>query len=645
MRRRRQNSRNKEAGGRMDRYIGRRLEGRYEILELIGVGGMANVYKGRDTIENRTVAIKLLREEFLNNEEFLRRFKTESKAMTVLSHPNIVKVYDVSFSDKINSIVMELIEGITLKEYIEQQGVLTWKETLYFTVQILRALQHAHDRGIVHRDIKPHNVMLLPDGTIKVTDFGIARFARSEIKTLTDRAIGSVHYISPEQARGSHTDARTDIYSVGVMLFEMLTGRLPFEADSPVSVAIKQIQTQPLQPRSINPQIPAGLEDITMRAMRKDINRRYQSAAEMLRCLDEFKRDPSLRFDSGAGKKGRQGTDFDDEDPPEKRTPVVAILSGITFAFVLASMVFIFFMVRMNNPFATVEDVVVPTLTDLKYETVQKSNRYSDFTIRLESNDFNDDYPKGVIFEQDPKPNRKVKVGSVIKVKVSSGPRQVLIQEYSGQDAMSVIAKLTELGLEVTERQEFNATVPEGSVIRTDPPRNTQVASGSAITVYISLGAENKYVDVPDILGFNIEDARAILQGYQLKIGTITTSPDSDMPGGTVLAQDPPSTSKLEQGSGVNVVVSEGDITVPRLVAQVLLPDTDELTELQAVLDGNVVHTDSKIPSEVRIWRITLEGSGISQLKVYVGGKLYQEFEVDFYSKTYSMTVDNSDSF
>ena len=280
----------------MDKYLGKRLDGRYEITELIGVGGMANVYKARDVIENRVVAVKILREEYLDNEEFLRRFKNESKAIAVLSHPNIVKVYDVSFSDRMQSIVMEYIDGITLKEYIEQQGALSWKEAVHFTVQILRALQHAHDKGIVHRDVKPQNIMLLSDGTIKITDFGIARFSRSETKTLTDRAIGSVHYISPEQAQGETTDARPDIYSVGVMLFEMLTGRLPFEAENAISVAMKQIQSAPIRPRSINPAIPEGLEEITMRAMQKDLSQRYQSAAEMLRDIDEFKRNPTILF-------------------------------------------------------------------------------------------------------------------------------------------------------------------------------------------------------------------------------------------------------------------------------------------------------------------------------------------------------------
>ena len=236
----------------MDNYVGKRLDGRYELQEVIGVGGMAVVYKAYDNIDDRTVAVKILKDEFLASEEFRRRFKNESKAIAVLSHPNIVKVYDVSYGDKLQYIVMEYVEGITLKEYIEQQGVISWKETVHFTTQILRALQHAHDKGIVHRDIKPQNIMLLENGTIKVTDFGIARFSRSETRTMTDTAIGSVHYISPEQARGDITDDKSDIYSVGVVMYEMLTGQLPFQSDNSVSVAIMQLQTDPVKPREIN---------------------------------------------------------------------------------------------------------------------------------------------------------------------------------------------------------------------------------------------------------------------------------------------------------------------------------------------------------------------------------------------------------
>ena len=280
----------------MDKYIGKRLDGRYEIKEIIGVGGMAVVYKAYDNIDDRMVAVKILKEELLADDDLRRRFKNESKAIAVLSHPNIVKVYDVSFGDRLQYLVMEYIDGITLKEYIAQQKVIGWKDALHFTVQILRALQHAHDKGIVHRDIKPQNIMLLSDGTIKVTDFGIARFARNEQRTMTDKAIGSVHYISPEQARGDVTDAKSDIYSVGVLLYEMLTGRLPFEADSAVSVAIMQMQSTPKMPREINPEIPEGLEEITIKAMQKEPKMRYQSAAEMLADIERFKLDPDIDF-------------------------------------------------------------------------------------------------------------------------------------------------------------------------------------------------------------------------------------------------------------------------------------------------------------------------------------------------------------
>ena len=281
----------------MDKFVGKRLDGRYEIKEIIGVGGMAVVYKAFDNQENRVVAVKILKEEFISNEEFVRRFKNESKAIAMLSHPNIVKVYDVSFGDLIQYIVMEYIDGITLKEYIEREGSLRWKDAVHFTIQILKGLQHAHDKGIVHRDVKPQNIMVLPDGTIKVTDFGIARFARSEQRTITDKAIGSVHYISPEQARGERTDEKTDIYSVGVILYEMLTGRLPFQAESAVSVAIMQLQREPQLPTEINGSIPLGLEQITMHAMQKSPERRYQSASEMLCDLGAFRKDPSITFD------------------------------------------------------------------------------------------------------------------------------------------------------------------------------------------------------------------------------------------------------------------------------------------------------------------------------------------------------------
>ena len=305
----------------MDKYTGKKLDGRYEIRELIGVGGMANVYHCYDTIDAREVAIKILKDEFLDNEDFIRRFKNESKAIAVLNHPNIVRVYDVSFGDMIQYIVMEYIDGITLKEYIDMQGVLDWKETVHLTTQILKALQHAHENGIVHRDIKPHNIMLLQDGTIKVTDFGIARFSSNATRTMTEQAIGSVHYIAPEQARGEKTDGKTDIYSVGVMMYEMLTGKLPFDGDSAVSVALMQLQANAKRPREINPDIPEGLEEITMKAMQKNPNNRYRSAVEMLSDIERFRLNPGIRFNYRyAAEKKQHNPD------PQRKQPFFSIL-------------------------------------------------------------------------------------------------------------------------------------------------------------------------------------------------------------------------------------------------------------------------------------------------------------------------------
>ena len=280
----------------MDKFIGKRLDGKYEIHNLVGMGGMAYVYRAYDRVEDRWVAIKILKEEFSDNSDFLRRFRNEAKAITLLSHPNIVEVYDVSFGDRLQYIVMEYIDGITLKQYIEQEGVIRWDEAVHFTIQILLALEHAHEKGIIHRDIKPQNVMLLQNGTIKVTDFGIARFSQSETQTMTDKAIGSVHYIAPEQARGDYITNKADIYSVGVMLYEMLTGQLPFVADSAVSVALMQLQAKPVMPRELNPNLARGLEQITMKAMEKNPVDRFQSAGEMLDDIAQFRRNPGMVF-------------------------------------------------------------------------------------------------------------------------------------------------------------------------------------------------------------------------------------------------------------------------------------------------------------------------------------------------------------
>ena len=280
----------------MDQYIGRLLDDRYEILEIIGTGGMAVVYKARDHRLNRLVAVKILKDEFARDEEFRRRFRAEGEAVAMLSHPNIVQVYDVSASDSANYIVMELIDGISLKQYMEKKGVLNWKETLHFAMQIAKGLEHAHSRGIIHRDIKPHNVMVLKNGSVKVMDFGIAR-VMSKSNTLTKEALGSVHYISPEQAKGGHTDNRSDIYSLAVVMYEMMTGRPPYDGESPVAVAIQHINGGAPLPSTLNPNIPRGLEQIIMKGMALEVNDRYVSATEMLHDMEEFRQNPDMIFD------------------------------------------------------------------------------------------------------------------------------------------------------------------------------------------------------------------------------------------------------------------------------------------------------------------------------------------------------------
>ncbi|MDD6431467.1 MAG: Stk1 family PASTA domain-containing Ser/Thr kinase, partial [Ruminococcus sp.] len=392
----------------MDNYIGKRLDGRYEITELIGQGGMANVYKATDVLDNRIVAVKILKREFSESDEFLRRFRNESKAIAVLSHPNIVKIYDMGFSEKLQYIVMEYIDGITLKEYIDSERVLNWKDAVHFIIQILRALQHAHNRGIVHRDIKPQNIMLLTDGTIKVMDFGIAKFAREESMTATDQAIGTVHYISPEQARGDVTDEKSDIYSVGVMFYEMLTGQKPFDTDNPVSIAVMHIKNIPVRPRDINPNIPSGLEEIIMHAMEKDAENRYQTASDMIRDIEAFKQNNQIIFgyysvplvQQRAAENGRmqygmpsqqpvaamqpqqqpeylpeepdddeddyEEPDDYDEPEPKQKSLVVPILTAVTVVVIVVAAVFI--VALLTNPNLLRKSVEVPNLIGMTYD-------------------------------------------------------------------------------------------------------------------------------------------------------------------------------------------------------------------------------------------------------------------------------------
>ncbi len=722
----------------MDKFIGKRLDGRYEIQEMIGVGGMANVYKAVDIFDEKIVAVKILREEYMASEQFTRMFQNESKAIAVLSHPNIVKVYDVIFTDRVQSIVMEYIDGITLKEYIDQQKVLRWKEAVYFTTQMLRALNHAHSKGIVHRDIKPHNIMLLSDGTVKMMDFGIARFARSEARTTSDKAIGSVHYISPEQAQGGGIDGKSDIYSVGIVLFEMLTGQLPFEAESPVSVAIKQIQSQPVLPSSLNPSIPKGLEEITMKAMEKDPARRYRSASEMLADIDAFKQNPSIHFsyqqmesddpdpravESARQSQSRRQRSYSQElerrrmeEQEQSRTgsrsrakPALAsegvygfgdkavkgesglesrqerrlreetegrerrkkemesrsvpykpveevriqshalpVLGGIALAFVVATAIFIFTLLYYNDPFSRTPETNMPNLVGLNYEEIKDSPEYQYIEMVVDGEPaYHEQYGRGVIYDQLPLAGKSIKEGAVVKVKVSSGTKLISLPSYTREEATEVYNRLHDLGLEYTALDVNDDSVPKGYVVRTVPEAGASVPAGQVVTVYVSLGSDKQMVEVPKLVGLNITNAQAMLESFNLKLGNISPVENSDKPEGTVIAQNPMDGTQLLEGSTVDLNVSRGGsgASTSRILTISLPSSIDEICTVQVTQDGVEKHRELLNPQEVGNWKVSFTGEGISNIKVLIDNKLYQEFSLDFENNTYKVLTDNKDSF
>ncbi len=593
----------------MDKYIGKRLDGRYEIKEIIGVGGMAYVYKAYDNIDDRVVAVKILKEEFLANEEFTRRFKNESKAIAILSHPNIVRVYDVSFGEKLQYIVMEYIDGITLKEYIDQKKALPWKETVHFTVQVLRALQHAHDKGIVHRDIKPQNIMLLSDGTIKVTDFGIAQFSRNEIRTDSERAIGSVHYISPEQASGAITDEKADIYSLGVMLYEMLTGKLPFEADNAVSVAIMQMQSTPKMPREINTSIPEGLEEITMKAMQKDPSKRYQSAAEMLYDIDEFKRNPSIHFEYKYVFVDETPTRFvetiakvrekekpiveeeAEEEVVRRRFPVLPVLAAITAALVLIALfglAFWLFGNIMNNNGTTDDSIKIPNLVGKQF--VDEESFLAEYpelaTINIQvSRQWDEDFEANAIIETDPKAKEKLQDGDTLKITISRGPHLVQVPEVAeGEDKDVYISRLKNAGFAVLE-ESMSSKQEKGTVVRTQPAYPEMIAYGGTVTVFYSDGEGDTETTklVPNVDYMTEEDARAALEAEGFVVGNVLVKNHAEYEAGRVFEQTPAANTEILVGSTVDLVVSTGlrDVTIP-----LPLPDNNALVSIEVYIDA-----------------------------------------------------------
>lgn len=666
----------------MDKYIGKRLDGRYEIHELLGVGGMAYVYKAYDNIEKRWVAIKILKEELAGNSDFLRRFRNESKAIAVLSHPNIVKVYDVSFGDRIQYIVMEYIDGITLKQYIEQQGEIKWREALYFTVQILRALQHAHEKGIIHRDIKPQNIMLLEDGTIKVTDFGIARFSQAETQTMTDKAIGSVHYIAPEQARGGYINDKADIYSVGVMLYEMLTGQLPFVADNAVSVAIMQMQAEPTPPSRINPSIPKGLEEITMHAMEKNPAQRFPSAADMLEDVERFRRNPEIVFHYGeqvdrayagtsadiygnvqqnaAPQKYNDNYEYEEEYVRSQNSNRASkIILGIVAAVVVVAVIvggiylvkrkgansgsgFLSFLPGFSTSSTTSDEIVLPNFVGRIYASdIEGNSEYADLTFEITYGNVPSKQP-GEVLRQTPAAGMTVKKGKTVSLTVNGEAEQVVVEDVKGYKQQDAYDALKALNLSPKIQAVADDDTAVGYVVKTDPAAGSTVSTGTTVTIYVSSGPSKESAVIPNIVGYQYSAAKEKLEAAGFVV-TAEYDDESDKDENTVLSVSPNEGEKAKKGSVVTVTVSSGKGAQKDVYYDIPLPGgvSDDLT-MKIYVDGTLIETRTVNPSTSPYSNMTFTGKGRANLVITLNDQQYITAEIDYTTQSINVTSQQS---
>lgn len=595
----------------MDQYIGKFLDDRYEILDVLGTGGMAVVYKAKCHRLNRMVAIKILKEDLAEDAEIRGRFHDESQAVAKLSHPNIVNVFDVNQSEGVEYIVMELIEGITLKQYMKKRGSsLNWREALHFTVQILQALRHAHSRGIIHRDIKPQNIMVLRDGSVKVADFGIARITDSQ-RTMTQEALGSVHYISPEQARGSVIDARSDLYSAGVVLYEMLTGTLPYKGDSPVAVALQHVNSVPKPPRAVNPDIPLGMEQITKKAMAPNRDLRYDDADAMLADLDAFRKNPEIDF-GYSDPWVLEGKIEEDEptqihsavlvteediqkrkaeqlrakrpepvvtepEPPKEIEPEesgrrrTAVMAGTVIAIVVVVGLIIFMLWKLilSGVFSSGETYIVPNLTGKEYTEAVSAIANDEelkghFTITIsEEKAYSSEYKPGQIIKQDPVADTKTKSDvTEITVTLCSEEEEEADIKYMpnivGKRYQDWTQSLhDDYGVVVNYRPEYSDKYDKDLIISTDPEAGTQLTEGQTVNLCISKGKEIKTVTMVSLTGMTRAQAESAIQKLNLKVGSVV-SVNSDEDKGKVVFQSVKQGAEVEIGTKVNIQISKG---------------------------------------------------------------------------------------
>ncbi|CDC07411.1 serine/threonine protein kinase with PASTA sensor(S) [Clostridium sp. CAG:343] len=551
---------------------GKLLGNRYEIIEKIGNGGMATVYKATDKVLKRNVAVKILRDEFTTDDEFIKRFEVEAQSAARLTHPNIVSIYDVGVDGNLYYIVMELIQGKTLKEIIvKEKGPLPWKWSINVSIQIASALEMAHRNNIIHRDIKPHNIIITEDGVAKVTDFGIAKAVSNSTITAFGTTIGSVHYFSPEHARGGFTDAKSDLYSLGVVMYEMVTGRVPFDADTPVSVALKHMQEEPVEPIELNPNLPIAVNKIIMRALQKDTTLRYQTASEMLVDLKKSLKDPEGDFveeleydptaktqviDTNAYRDNKQTKNSSGKKDGKFKTFVkthkgLSIFIGLLLLFVL-SLGGTMLVLNLTNP----PEIAMPNVVGLSKEEAQKEIENVKLKFEIEKEEYNKDVPEGFIISQDPtymEKFNKVKQGSTVKVVVSKGEEKTTVPKVVGMEKDKAVKALEDAKLKVEIVEESSKKVQEGYVISQETSPDTEAFAGDTIKIHVSTGVEK--ATVPDVIGKSQADAKKTLEAQGFVVA-VTTSEDSSKENGIVLKQSLDSGKTVEKGSTVTITVN-----------------------------------------------------------------------------------------
>lgn len=658
---------------------------RYKIQEKIGNGGMATVYKALDQILNRYVAVKVLREEFTTDEEFIKRFNAEAQSAARLIHPNIVSVYDVGQEYNIYYIVMELIQGKTLKQIIEEDGHLSWKWAVNIAIQIASALEMAHKNNIIHRDIKPHNIMITEDGVAKVTDFGIAKAVSNSTITAFGTTLGSVHYFSPEHARGGYTDSKSDLYSLGVVMYEMVTGKVPFDADTPVSIALKHMQEEPVPPIKVNKEIPFAVNQIILKAMKKDPNERYQNASEMIKDLnialkrpeggfveernfeDSFtRRIPTVNVSDN--RNGNVKSDNEEEKPKGKiatffynhpKTKVASIIALFVLIFV-ATLVITLTVINSSSP----KDVQIPNVVNLTQEEAKQ--RIEQLKLKFAyKEEYSADVEAGHVISQDPQyiNNYSVKEGSTVTVVISKGMEQTKVPKVIGMEYSKAESALTEAGLEVEKVEETSQKVEAGYVISQEIDANTEEQKGTKIKIHVSTGTGIKKVTVTSVIGKSSEEAKKILTDLKLEVNVVEDE-DTSKSDGVVLKQSVDPGTSVEEGSAITITVNKIEknkqgtvnINVKALANRHLPKSSDEEDDNTTTTSNNVKITvmvgsdkvySQKVSRDTEKLNVTVEGKGNITVKVYIAnedessnGILAKNATIDLNSENTVLNVD-----